>query len=85
MLIIAKIKQTCFACPSQWEGTTEDGKDVYIRFRWGCLRMDINGETVAEMDVGEDGMSGCMDLDQALDNLKTYISISPQAMEEYCG
>jgi hypothetical protein len=37
MMTITKIKKTCWACPSQWEGKTKDGRAVYIRFRWGNL------------------------------------------------
>ncbi len=29
--------QTCFACPSQWEGFLEDSRPFYVRFRWGQL------------------------------------------------
>jgi hypothetical protein len=35
------IKRTCTACPSQWEGRTDDGRDVYVRFRWGGLSVGI--------------------------------------------
>ena len=42
MKIKAKeLKQTCAACPSQWEGRTEDDKSIYIRYRWGYLSVCI--------------------------------------------
>lgn len=34
---IVSIKKTCEACPSQWEGWTDDGLFLYIRYRWGTL------------------------------------------------
>ncbi|MCA1480782.1 hypothetical protein, partial [Bradyrhizobium sp. NBAIM08] len=34
---IVRLEQTCGACPSQWEGVTDDGRVVYIRYRWGAL------------------------------------------------
>jgi hypothetical protein len=35
--LLAELRQTCSACPSQWEGRTEDGLDLYVRYRWGWL------------------------------------------------
>lgn len=83
MYTIASITQTCFGCPSQWEGKTEDGKYIYMRFRWGHLRLDINDETVASMDVGENEWSGIISLEDALIHLKEHLSMSPEAMKEY--
>lgn len=56
---IKDLVQTCGACPSQWSAKTEEGNDVYIRYRWGCLTMDIDGELIQEIDHG-DGMDGFM-------------------------
>lgn len=42
--LVVELKQTCSACPSQWEGSTDDGRCVYIRYRWGTLEVGI-GET----------------------------------------
>ena len=41
---IKNIKQTCEACPSQWEAETPDKRGVYIRFRWGCLSICVSNE-----------------------------------------
>lgn len=30
------------ACPTQWEGQLEDGRNVYIRFRFGRLTVHIS-------------------------------------------
>lgn len=38
---IIELNQTCTACPSQWEGKTEDGRYVYIRYRGSCLTAGI--------------------------------------------
>jgi len=35
------LKQTCSACPSQWEAVTKNLKPVYIRYRWGYLTVEI--------------------------------------------
>lgn len=49
MEILKRLTQTCEACPSQWEGFTQDDKPVYIRYRWGCLTIQIGdiGGTIA--------------------------------------
>jgi len=36
-----KIVQTCTISPSQWEGETDDGQFVYIRYRFGDLTIEI--------------------------------------------
>jgi len=32
---------TCRACPSQWEGETEDGRAIYVRYRHGYLSAGV--------------------------------------------
>lgn len=44
--------ETCLACPSQWEAVDEHGQFVYIRYRHGILRVDMDGETIFENDEG---------------------------------
>ena len=41
MIKINKLKQTCSACPSQWEFYTFDNRPVYVRYRWGYLSVCI--------------------------------------------
>ncbi len=43
--VVVALEQTCTACPSQWEGTLEDGRSLYARYRGGLLRVGI-GENV---------------------------------------
>lgn len=47
MIKIKNLKQTCDACPSQWEAETKDEKPIYIRYRWGYLsfRLGEKGQT----------------------------------------
>jgi hypothetical protein len=40
-LKVVEIERTCQAFPSQWEGKTDDGRFVYVRFRWGLLRIGV--------------------------------------------
>lgn len=36
MIEINNLKQTCAACPAQWEFTTFEDRPVYVRYRWGA-------------------------------------------------
>lgn len=45
-LTLVTLKQTCRACPSQWEGRTTDGMDFFARYRHGGWRVDIDDVTV---------------------------------------
>ena len=40
-MIIKTLKQTCKACPSQWEGTLDDGRIIYIRYRSGFFSISV--------------------------------------------
>ena len=57
MMKIKSLQQTCFACPSQWEGELEDGRFIYIRYRWGNLGFGIGNtlsEAIENYNYGED-------------------------------
>ena len=66
---LISLNQTCFGCPSQWEGRSEFGNEVYIRYRHGTLSLDINDEEVVSMEIGN-GMDGVMNTDDMLYHLK---------------
>ena len=66
MLIVKELENTCMACPSQWEGKTVANEEVYIRYRWGTLRVDLNGETIFSADCG-DAYDGSMETDEMLE------------------
>lgn len=65
MTRIVRLVQTCVACPSQWDGWTDDGRRIYIRYRWGYGSVSIaapgdgdeyaavNGECIAEWEGAE--------------------------------
>ncbi len=57
MIIIKTLKQTCFACPSQWEGTDIYGNEIYIRYRWGHLSISVNHAEIVSHQLGE-GLAG---------------------------
>jgi hypothetical protein len=62
---ISNLIQTCSACPSQWEAVSELGQEVYIRYRWGTLRVDLDGEPFFETDL-DDALDGFLDTDAML-------------------
>lgn len=72
-LKLASLTQTCEACPSQWEGTAEDGSEIYVRYRWGWLRLEVNGEVVFRQQFG-DSLDGLMEEEDMLEHLKKHIA-----------
>jgi hypothetical protein len=77
---VVALKKTCLACPSQWEGTLEDGRAVYARYRGGALSVGVGGhidEAVSNgmsdhalfADYVGDGLDGFMDFEE----LKTHL------------
>lgn len=47
---IVDVTQTCAGCPSQWDGKTDDGRYVYIRYRYGEGRIDVAESQAAWFD-----------------------------------
>lgn len=54
--------QTCDACPSQWDAILDDGRGVYIRYRWGTLSVMVSN------NPGEDGFDGIEIYNEQLNN-----------------
>jgi hypothetical protein len=69
--IVTSYRQTCSACPTQYEGTVEDGRIFYFRYRGGWASLGL-GSTIDEAvtdrrEVGVqhgDGLDGCLDEDE---------------------
>lgn len=69
---VVKIVNTCTACPSQWDGLTDDNRQIYVRYRWGSLDIRIGdmgdmsefgavrGESIFDWDSDGDGWGGFM-------------------------
>ncbi len=77
MIRVKNVKRTCHACPSQWEGTTDDGKPVYARYRWGFLRVEVNSEVVFGERIGKEAR-------QEDDATITQMRSSTEAMRKLC-
>lgn len=63
-VVITRIRNTCHACPSQWEGEDEQGRYVYVRYRWGHLSVDVNGEEVFALQHDASGWGGVMSYEE---------------------
>lgn len=89
MIHVLDLNKTCSACPSQWEGKTEDGRDFYARYRWGILRVTLRSGAVSEETLNEEtvyqqsfggGLDGYMktaDLKQHLAEIFTFAAPRP--------
>lgn len=65
-LVLARVQQTCFACPSQWDAWTSGGQYLYLRYRWGVGTVDDDEHTELIRFSTGDEMGGVMDLDEFL-------------------
>lgn len=45
---VTELRCVCFGAPVAWEGTTEDGREVYIRYGYGQLLVDVDEKEVYE-------------------------------------
>jgi hypothetical protein len=72
---VVALKKTCTACPSQWQGTLEDGRVIYARYRHGELSVGIGNDLDAAVrngwtdealysDYVGDGFDGYMDFEE---------------------
>ena len=64
MVRVVKIVKTLEASPAQWDGMTDDNRQIYVRYRWGCLTIElgvagdmseyaaVNGEKILSMKHG---------------------------------
>lgn len=68
-LKVKKCECTCYACPSQWDIFTEDGRYIYARYRWGYLQLTLTDSPITlftdidEVIFGESvggGLDGAM-------------------------
>jgi hypothetical protein len=79
-IVVKNLEQTTEACPSQWEGEDIEGNKIYIRYRHGGLRLDVNGDSRYSMSYG-DNWDGCMDTDKMLELLESHLDISNAAIK----
>jgi hypothetical protein len=88
-LKVVSLKLTCNACPSQWEGNLDDGRMIYVRYRWGGLNirlsylpstdiMDVlEGKSIFSETIGE-GLDGFLEYDKLVEVTKEVIEWPPK-------
>lgn len=52
-ILVTDLHMTCSACPSQWEGLTENGDWFYARYRWGVLSVYIDEQMIFNKDFDD--------------------------------
>ena len=70
-----RLRQTCEACPSQWEGYTDKHESVYIRYRWGYLSVEIDDKEIFGKNIsnGLDGILSFEELKKELEGILDMI------------
>lgn len=58
------LERTCRIAPAQWEGNHENGKEVFIHYRYGVLRVYI-GDYRWKLKIGKD-YDGMISLDSVI-------------------
>lgn len=83
---LATLTRTCLACPTQWEGTLDDGRAIYVRYRHGELSVGIGGDiddavrngmsdqALYAADIG-DGLDGFMDEEELRAHLQGLLEL----------
>jgi hypothetical protein len=90
---LVALKKTCIACPSQWEGTLEDGRAIYARYRYGELSIGVGNDVDEAVRNGMsdqalytdhigDGLDGFMDLQELKVHLHGLLEFSPDLVVE---
>lgn len=65
MIKIVSLTQTTSACPTQWEGLTDNGEKVYVRFRFGNLSISIDGKPIFKAN-DDSGWNGVLSFDNLI-------------------
>lgn len=66
LLVAKSITNLGTSCPTQWEGITEKGEHIYIRYRFGYLYVRVGDDQVFQTNYGDD-MGGVMTSEKMLE------------------
>ena len=70
---VVELRHTCYAMPAQWEGRCNDGKWVYVRYRFGWLSIVVGEGEEALREIGREVFAkhcgGSMDGDMTFEEL----------------
>lgn len=78
---VKSCKQTCTACPSQWDIYTTEGNYIYAKYRWGYLSLVLNMNTKSRQLIFEqyirNGRIGGMDTTELIQRTSAIL--------DWCG
>jgi len=72
---VKNITRYSSGCPTQWDGETTNGGKLYIRYRWGCLTVDLNDKEIFNSKVGDefDGVMSDEDMKKVTGSVINWI------------
>jgi hypothetical protein len=83
-----ELRQTGDACPSQWEGVLDDGRAVYIRYRFGLLAVGVGAAlddaVLMCMDAPlldlaiSDHYDGVMTTEEMAEHVRSVLEVTPR-------
>lgn len=91
-LTLARVVETCSACPSQWDAWTVDGHYLYLRYRGGVGTVDaydapgpdgwtrVPDGAVARFEDPDDPLNGCISLEEFC--ARAGLALAPDAVVE---
>lgn len=83
--IVQTLTQLSSSFPSQWLGKLEDGRAIYVRYRFGELSCNLNNECKDDDDIsleigGE--YDGTMSTSEMIEHLQPYLDLGKIAKNE---
>lgn len=78
---VSELRSTSTFAPSRWEGTTESGDDIHIRYRSGSISVSIgdhypHGDVVHEEQINEDKSHSHLTEQEMKDALEGIVSFA---------
>lgn len=93
---VEHLRQTCSACPSQWEFRTDEGHMVYVRYRWGFLSVSVSleptdnvydavgGLVIYGEQLQDDGLDGVIAWSEVHELIKDIDVLGALALAKKC-
>lgn len=83
-IIVVSVRQECHACPTSWTGKTIDDKEVYARYRWGYLSVEVDDRVVygRQLDYGEDDREW---MDEKMNSSDELLKMMNGGFSSYAG
>lgn len=50
-LNVIKMVRTCYICPSQWDMSTDNGRQLYVRYRNGMFSVAVDDKVTGERNT----------------------------------